>query len=187
LILQKTNGFYSATYTELGIHDNLSVKTPRCTVGLHIPANTARIYPKIILRKLEEIIIIKGVKYADVSIYVDSKYNFNKQFIVIYDFDSQFPFVPSLWAYPMRNSIDSVIQPLAKNMNMSCDESIGEMRKRGCSEPTAKKTWHGEYENFKNFNEDDSSLGNLRAVADRLKVGTRTLLPELQVIEAETC
>jgi hypothetical protein len=35
-----------------------------------IPANAARIYPKIILRKLEEIIIFKGVKYAYVSFHI---------------------------------------------------------------------------------------------------------------------
>ena len=32
-----------------------------------------------------------------------------------------------------------VIQKLAEKINMSFDEFIGEMRKRGCSEPTAIK------------------------------------------------
>jgi hypothetical protein len=83
--------------------------------------------------------------------------------------------------------MDSVIQQLAKKISMSYDEFVGEMRKRGCSEPTAKKIWHGEYENYKNFNDHDISLSNLRKAADVLKVGTGTLLPEIQVIEAEAC
>jgi hypothetical protein len=83
--------------------------------------------------------------------------------------------------------MDSVIQPLAKSINMSSDEFIGEMRERGCREPTAKKIWHGEYKNIKNFNEHDSSLGNLYTAADILKVGTGTLMPESQDKEAEAC
>ena len=73
--------------------------------------------------------------------------------------------------------MDSIVQQLAKKINMSYDEFIGEMRKRGCSEPTAKKIWHGEYENYKNFNDHDMSLSNLRKAADVFKVGTGRLLP----------
>ena len=74
--------------------------------------------------------------------------------------------------------MDSVIQQLAKKIGMSYDEFVGEMRKRGCSEPTAKKIWRGEYENYQEFNDHDISLSNLRKAADVLKVGTGTLLPE---------
>ncbi len=35
------------------------------------------------------------------------------------------------------------IQSLAARIHMSYDEFIGEMRKRGCSEPTAAKIWEG--------------------------------------------
>jgi hypothetical protein len=73
--------------------------------------------------------------------------------------------------------MDSVIQQHAKKINMSFDEFVGEMRKRGCSEPTAIKIWRGEYENFINFNDHDVSLSNLRKAADVLKVGTGKLLP----------
>jgi hypothetical protein len=78
----------------------------------------------------------------------------------------------------MSTSISSVTQQLAQKLNMSFDEFIGEMRKRGCSEPTATKIWWGEYENFKNFNDNDMSLSNLRKAADVLKVGTGSLLPK---------
>ena len=73
--------------------------------------------------------------------------------------------------------MNSVVQKLAEKINMSFDEFIGEMRKRGCSEPTAIKIWRGDYENFTNFTEHDVSLSNLRKAADVLKVGTGTLLP----------
>jgi transcriptional regulator with XRE-family HTH domain len=72
----------------------------------------------------------------------------------------------------------SVVQELAKRMNMSFDEFIGEMRKRGCSEPTAAKIWRGDYENFNNFSDHNVSLSNLRKAADVLKVGTGSLLPQ---------
>ena len=71
----------------------------------------------------------------------------------------------------------SVVQQLAEKINMSFDEFVGEMRKRGCSEPTAVKIWRDEFENFKNFNDHDMSLSNLRKAADVLKVGTGRLLP----------
>lgn len=78
----------------------------------------------------------------------------------------------------ISTGIGSVTQQLAKKINMSFDEFVGEMRKRGCSEPTAIKIWRGEYENFKNFNDNDMSLSNLRKAADVLKVGTGSLLPK---------
>jgi hypothetical protein len=74
--------------------------------------------------------------------------------------------------------MDSVIQQHAKKINMSFDEFVGEMRKRGCSEPTAIKIWRGEHENYDNFNDHDVSLSNLRKAADVLKVGTGELLPK---------
>jgi energy-converting hydrogenase A subunit M len=77
-----------------------------------------------------------------------------------------------------RNTMESVIQQLAKKMNISYDEFIGEMRKRGCSEPTAIKIWRGEYENFKEFSDNDLNLSNLRKAADVLKVVTGQLLPK---------
>jgi hypothetical protein len=73
---------------------------------------------------------------------------------------------------------DSVVQALAEKINMTFDEFVGEMRKRGCSEPTAIKIWRGEYENFENFNDNDMSLSNLRKAADVLKVKTGKLLPK---------
>ncbi len=74
--------------------------------------------------------------------------------------------------------MSSVVQQLAEKIKMSFDEFVGEMRKRGCSEPTAIKIWRGEYEDFNNFNDHDISLSNLRKAADVLKVGTGTLLPK---------
>ena len=78
----------------------------------------------------------------------------------------------------MPTKVDSVVQQLAEKIKMSFDEFVGEMRKRGCSEPTAIKIWRGEYENFDNFNDHDISLSNLRKAADVLKVVTGTLLPK---------
>ena len=72
----------------------------------------------------------------------------------------------------------SRIQILAARMNMSYDEFIGEMRKRGCSEPTAEKLWSGAYESFNTFTENDVYLSNLRKAADVLKVKTGSLLIE---------
>lgn len=70
----------------------------------------------------------------------------------------------------------SRIQELAKKANMSYDEFIGEMRKRGCSEPTAIKLWNGNYERFDAFDDNDIYLSNLRKAADVFKVKTGTLL-----------
>ena len=73
--------------------------------------------------------------------------------------------------------MEHVIQQYAEKINMSFDEFVGEMRKRGCSEPTAIKIWGGEYENFKDFNDHNMSLSNLRKAANVLKVGTGSLFP----------
>jgi hypothetical protein len=76
------------------------------------------------------------------------------------------------------NTMTSRIQLLAKKANMSYDEFIGEMRKRGCSEPTAIKLWNGTYETFDAFNDNDIYLSNLRKAADVFKVKTGTLLDD---------
>jgi hypothetical protein len=72
----------------------------------------------------------------------------------------------------------SVVQQFAEKLNMSFDEFVGEMRKRGCSEPTATKIWRGDHENYDDFTDHDVSLSNLRKAADVLKVGTGNLLPK---------
>jgi hypothetical protein len=71
----------------------------------------------------------------------------------------------------------SRVQQLAEKVGMGYDEFIGEMRKRGCSEPTAAKIWRGEYEHFQDFNDNDMYLSNLRKAAFVLRVGIGTLLP----------
>ena len=76
------------------------------------------------------------------------------------------------------NCMKSVVQGLAEKINISFDEFVGEMRKRGCSEATAIKIWNGEYENFNSFNDHDMALRNLRKAADVLKVVTGVLLPK---------
>ena len=70
------------------------------------------------------------------------------------------------------------VQQLAQSLNMTSDDFIGEMRKRGCSEPTALKIWQGLYEEFKDFSDNDLYLSNLRKAADVLKVPTGALLPK---------
>jgi hypothetical protein len=70
----------------------------------------------------------------------------------------------------------SRVQELASIRNMTCDDFIGEMRKRGCSEATALKIWRGLYEEFKDFSDNDLYLSNLRKAADVLKVTTGLLL-----------
>ncbi|MBX3035406.1 MAG: hypothetical protein KF758_00710 [Anaerolineales bacterium] len=72
----------------------------------------------------------------------------------------------------------SRVQELAERINMSVDEFIGEMRKLGCSEPTALKIWRGEYEEFEDFNDNNLQLSNLRKASVVLKVTTGTLLPK---------
>lgn len=74
--------------------------------------------------------------------------------------------------------MNSRVQQLAARINMSCDEFVGEMRKRGCSEPTALKVWRGVYEDFNQFDDNDVYLSNLRKAADVLKVKTGILLPK---------
>jgi len=61
---------------------------------------------------------------------------------------------------------------------MTADEFVGEMRKRGCSEPTALKIWRGTYEEYDSFEDNDIFLSNLRKAADVLKVKTGILLPK---------
>jgi hypothetical protein len=72
----------------------------------------------------------------------------------------------------------SRVQELAEKINMSVDEFVGEMRKLGCSEPTALKIWRGEYENFDSFDDNNVQLSNLRKAAFILKVGTGFLVPK---------
>jgi len=69
------------------------------------------------------------------------------------------------------------VQQLAAKINMSYDEFIGEMRKRGCSEPTAAKIWEGKFEDFIDYTDNDIYLSNLRKAASVLKVHTGELLP----------
>jgi hypothetical protein len=71
----------------------------------------------------------------------------------------------------------SRVQELAEKINMTYDEFIGEMRKKGCSEPTAIKIWNGEYENFEDYNDNNIQLSNLRKAAAVLNAGTGTLIP----------
>lgn len=75
-------------------------------------------------------------------------------------------------------TMKSRIQELAENINMSVDEFVGEMRKLGCSEPTALKIWRGEHEDFENFDDNNIQLSNLRKAAVVLRVVTGTLLPK---------
>jgi len=69
-------------------------------------------------------------------------------------------------------------QEMAARLNMNADEFVGEMRKRGCSEPTALKIWRGDYEDFESFEDNDIFLSNLRKAADVLKVKTGMLIPK---------
>jgi len=71
----------------------------------------------------------------------------------------------------------SRVQELAEIISMTYDEFIGEMRKRGCSEPTASKIWRGDYEKFEKFSDNDMNLSNLRKAAFVLKVMIGRLLP----------
>jgi len=69
------------------------------------------------------------------------------------------------------------VQELAEKINMTRDEFVGEMRKHGCSEPTAMKIWRGDYEHYEDFKDNDINLSNLRKAAYVLKVGTGLLVP----------
>jgi hypothetical protein len=71
----------------------------------------------------------------------------------------------------------SRVQLIAARATISYDDFIGEMRKRGCSEPTAKKIWDGQYECYEKFSDNDVYLSNLRKAADVLCVKTGTLIP----------
>ncbi len=71
----------------------------------------------------------------------------------------------------------SRIQQFAEEIEMSYDEFVGEIRKRGCSEPTAAKIWSGAYEHYENFKDNDINLSNLRKAADVLNVRVGELLP----------
>ena len=72
--------------------------------------------------------------------------------------------------------MNSNVQQLAEKINMPFDEFIGEMRKCGCSGPTAVKIWDSVFEEFDEFKDNDMFLRNLRKAADVLQVATGTLL-----------
>jgi hypothetical protein len=72
--------------------------------------------------------------------------------------------------------MNSQVQKIAAKMNMTYDDFIGEMRKRGCSEATAVKIWYGTYEKFEAFSDNDIYLSNLRKAANVLRVKTGQLL-----------
>lgn len=72
--------------------------------------------------------------------------------------------------------MNGLVQKIAAKMDMTYDDFVGEMRKRGCSEATAAKIWHGTYENFEAFSDNDIFLSNLRKAADVLHVKTGELL-----------
>jgi len=69
------------------------------------------------------------------------------------------------------------VQELAGKIQMTRDEFVGEMRKRGCSEPTAVKVWLGVYEEFHYWDDNNVYLSNLRKAADVLRVSTGFLIP----------
>ena len=71
--------------------------------------------------------------------------------------------------------MESRVQQLAAKIGLSKNEFVGEMRKRGCCEPTALKIWKGIYDEFDEFEDNDMNLSNLRKAADVLKVTTSTL------------
>ena len=85
--------------------------------------------------------------------------------------------MPNMGGHSFGESMTSRVQQLARNLNMTSDDFIGEMRKRGCSEPTAIKIWQGLYEEFNEYKDNDLYLSNLRKAADVLKVTTGSLLP----------
>ena len=73
--------------------------------------------------------------------------------------------------------MNSRVQLFAAKVEISYDQFIGEMRKRGCSEPTAIKIWKGTYEHYDDFSDNDVFLSNLRKAADVLRVKTGKLIP----------
>ena len=72
----------------------------------------------------------------------------------------------------------SRVQELTAEIDMSHHEFIGEMRKRGCSEPTALKIQRGDYERFDDFKDNDMNLSNLRKASFVLRVKTGKLFSE---------
>lgn len=72
--------------------------------------------------------------------------------------------------------MNGLVQKIAATMDMTYDDFIGEMRKRGCSEATAAKIWNGTYETFEAFSDNDIFLSNLRKAADVLHVKTGEIL-----------
>jgi hypothetical protein len=70
----------------------------------------------------------------------------------------------------------SKVRQLAEKINMPFDEFIGEMRKRGCSQPTAVKIWNSVFDEFDEFKDNDIFLSNIREAADVLQVAAGTLL-----------
>lgn len=79
-----------------------------------------------------------------------------------------------------------IVQKIAAKINMSADDFVGEMRKRGCSEPTAIKIWNGNYEEFNEFKDNDVCLSNLRKAANVLQVATGTLLLDEHHYQADS-
>ncbi len=71
----------------------------------------------------------------------------------------------------------SIVQELAEKKNMSFNQFVGEMRKLGCSEPTALKIWKGEYETFADYNDNNVQLSSLRKAAEVLSARTGMLIP----------
>lgn len=71
----------------------------------------------------------------------------------------------------------SRVQLFAAKVEISYDWFMGEMRKRGCIEPTAIKIWKGTHEHYDDFSDNDVFLSNLRKAADVLKVRMGKLIP----------
>ncbi len=72
----------------------------------------------------------------------------------------------------------SRVQELASRLGLTIDQFLGEMRKLGCSEPTALRIWRGTYEDFDDLDDNDMHLSNLRKAARVLSVRTGELLPK---------
>ncbi len=68
------------------------------------------------------------------------------------------------------------VQELAKINDMSYEDFVGEMRKRGASEQTVLKIWRGAYEEYVDFKDNDINLSNLRKAAFVLRTSTGSLL-----------
>ena len=70
----------------------------------------------------------------------------------------------------------SKVQQLAEKISIPFDEFIGEMRKRGCSEPTAVKIWNSVFDEFDEFKDNDIFFSNIRKATDVLQVAAGRLL-----------